>query len=90
MQCKTNRNPFVDHPEWVAAAFIPALSMARVSNAITLAWTNEAPAMSAEQITGEVSVWTAVTTAPALTASNTWTIALALESGTRFFRLRLQ
>jgi endonuclease I len=87
---QTNRNPFVDRPGWVAAAFIPALSIARASNAIALTWTNEAPAMSAEQSTGLASAWTAVTNAPALTASNTWAIALPPEPGTRFFRLRLQ
>ena len=87
---QNNRNPFVDRPDWVAAAFIPALSIARASSTFTLAWTNEAPAMSAEQSTELGSAWTAVTNAPALTASNTWTIALPLAPGTRLFRLRLQ
>jgi hypothetical protein len=87
---QTNRNPFVDRPGWVAAAFAPALSIARASNAIALTWTNEAPAMSAEQSTGLAAAWTAVTNAPALTASNTWMIVLPVEHGTRLFRLRVQ
>ena len=87
---QANRNPFVDRPDWVAAAFIPALSIARASSAIVLTWTNEPPAMSAEQSTGLASAWTAVTNAPALTASNTWAIVLPLAPGTRMFRLRLQ
>ena len=73
-----------------AYALIPTLSIARVSSSIALTWTNEAPAMSAEQSTGLASAWTAVTNAPALTASNTWTIALPLAPGTRLFRLGLQ
>jgi len=86
---QTNRNPFVDHPEWVVAAFIPTLSIARVSDGIALTWTNDAPAMSVEQSI-EPSAWAAVQNAPTLTASNTWAIVLPLEPGVRLFRLRLE
>lgn len=87
---QTNRNPFVDHPEWVAAAFIPTLSIAQDAHAITLTWTNEAPAMSAERSTGLASAWLPVTNAPGLTTSNTWAIALPPEPGTRFARSRVR
>ena len=80
----------MDRPEWVVAAFIPALSIARLSDGIALTWTNEAPAMVAETTHGLASAWDAVTNAPALTASNTWAIVLPLEPGIRLFRLRLQ
>jgi len=44
MGVEGTRNPFVDRPEWVAAAFIPALSIARISDGFALTWTNEADA----------------------------------------------
>jgi len=62
-------------------AVLDTESIARNGSAITLTWTNEAPAMSAEQSTGLASAWVAVTNAPALTASNTWMIALPLAPG---------
>ncbi len=77
------------HPEWVAAAFIPALSIARAQNGIALVWSKEAPAMVAEQTLGSGSAWTAVTNARALTPSNTWAIMLPVEPDSHLFRLRL-
>lgn len=87
---QTNRNPFIDHPEWVTAAFIPATRIERLSNGIALTWTNDAPVMLAEQCLSVGLSWTAVTNSPALTSSNIWWLSLPLESGTRLFRLSLQ
>jgi endonuclease I len=87
---QTNRNPFVDRPEWVSAAFVPVLSIIQSGSTVTLSWTNEAPAMVAEQTLGLASGWAVVTNVPALTVSNTWAITLPMEPGTRLFRLRLQ
>lgn len=87
---QTNRNPFVDHPEWVVAAFIPILSIARTGDNIVLLWTNAPPAMVAEQSVGLGFAWTSVTNTPSLTSSNAWAIGLPLQSGNRLFRLRLQ
>jgi hypothetical protein len=84
-----NRNPFVDHPEWVSASFVPTLSIARNGERISLAWTNEPPTVLVEQSISVGTAWMVVTNAAALSASNTWTVALPLESGTRLFRLRL-
>ena len=36
------------------------------------------------------AMWTAVTNAPSLTGTNTWTFTVPLQSGIRLFRLRLQ
>ena len=85
-----NRNPFVDHPEWVAAVFLPVPSIRRVDDGLALAWANEGLAMVAEETAVLGGTWTAVTNVPSLTAGNTWTITLPLRSGIRLFRLRLQ
>lgn len=88
---QTNRNPFVDHPEWVAAAFIPPLTIARHSTNVLLQWTNDyAPTMVAEQSTNLLSVWSPLTNQPTLTTSNTFAVTLTLQSGVRFYHLRLQ
>jgi hypothetical protein len=87
---QTNRNPFVDHPEWVAAAFLPRLSIAVADNLVRLTWTNDsAPSLVAEATTNLAGGWQGVGAAPALT-NNTWTITEAQAGATRFYRLRLQ
>lgn len=35
---QNNRNPFIDHPEWVDAVFRPALRIARLTNAVEISW----------------------------------------------------
>jgi hypothetical protein len=87
---QTNRNPFVDHPEWVAKAFIPSLNIVHGQNVITLIWTNDGPTMSPEQSTALNSAWAPVTNTLTLTPTNTWFVALSVEPGARFFRLRLK
>lgn len=86
---QTNRNPFVDHPQWVAAAFLPTLTLSRQPTNLVLSWpANYAPAMVAEQSTNLLNNWVGVTNAPVL-ITNTWTITVRTEPGRRFFRLRL-
>ena len=86
---QTNRNPFVDRPEWVMSAFIPILTLRQQTTNVVLSWPADyAPTMLAEQTTNLSSTWTRVTNAPALT-TNTWTVAIRREPGQRFFRLRL-
>jgi len=46
--------------------------------------------MVAEQATELLPAWLPLTNAPTLTATNTWAITLPLESGTRYFRLRVR
>lgn len=88
---QTNRNPFVDYPELVAAAFVPVLNITHANDSIALTWTNEAPAMVAEQAIGFAEEWTMLTNTPTLTTSNTWMVVMPVEpGGTRFFRLRVQ
>lgn len=89
MLYQTNRNPFVDHPEWVAAAFLPTLTLRQQTTNVVLSWpANYAPAMIAEQTTNLLNNWTRVTNVPVL-ITNTWTVTVRRELGQRFFRLRL-
>ena len=88
---QTNRNPFIDHPAWVVAAFIPPVNIVRIGAYVVVQWTNGyAPTMVAEQATELLPAWLPLTNAPTLTATNTWAITLPLESGTRYFRLRVR
>jgi hypothetical protein len=59
-----------------------------VSDGIALSWTNEAPVLVTEQALGLESSWAAVTNAPALTASNTWSLELPSEHRNRPFQLQ--
>ena len=88
---QTNRNPFVDHPEWVARAFIPALTISRSGTNMVLQWTNDyAPSVVVEQSTNVAAAWVALTNAPGLTATNTFALGVGQEFGARFYRLRLE
>ena len=70
--------------------FLPALSITHLDESLALAWVNEGPTVVAEESGALDATWTEVTNAPSLTASNTWTITVPLQSGVRLFRLRLQ
>jgi endonuclease I len=88
---QTNRNPFIDHPEWVAMAFIPPLIVGRASTNIILSWTNDyAPTMVAEQSADLLSTWSALTNSPVLTSSNVWIVTIPLQATPHFYRARLQ
>jgi endonuclease I len=89
-----NRNPFVDHPEWVNLTFAPAftnspvLSVSTVSNALMLHWlaTNQSCHL---QFSTNLTDWQDATTTPTLTNSQfdvVWTNQLP----TAYFRLRAQ
>jgi endonuclease I len=86
-----NRNPFVDRPEWVAAAFVPPPAIRSSGSNITLWWTNDyAPSMALEQTTNLMAGWGVVTNRPALTSTNTWSVTLPLEAGACYYHFRLQ
>ena len=88
---QTNRNPFIDHPEWVAMAFIPPLIVGRAGTNIILSWTNDyAPTMVAEQSADLLSTWSALTNSPVLTSSNVWIVTIPLQATPHFYRARLQ
>jgi endonuclease I len=86
---QTNRNPFVDHPEWVASAFLPTLTLTPQLTNLLLSWpADHAPEMVAEQKTNLAAPWFPVTNAPVLEGGS-WSIALPPPADSRFFRLRL-
>lgn len=74
---QTNRNPFVDHPEWVAAAFIPPLNIALSGQSnVLLSWTNDyAPKMAVEESATLYTSWTTLTNSPIQT-NNSFTILI--------------
>ena len=89
---QTNRNPFVDHPEFVASAFLPPLQIAAAGTNILLRWTaNSAPTLQPETTTDLAAAWTPLTNAPTLT-SNTWTLPapVTAPAPSRFYRLSLR
>jgi endonuclease I len=86
-----NRNPFVDHPEWVAAAFIPHLTGARSGTNMTVCWTNDyAPSLTFEQSPTLGGAWMPIASRPILTATNTWMLRLPIDRESGFFRARLE
>jgi len=86
---QTNRNPFIDHPEWVAAAFIPPLMISSSGETVTLSWTNDyAPSTLLEQTASPNSAWIQLTNTPGI-SGNSYSLTLPLEAGARFYRLRL-
>jgi endonuclease I len=86
-----NRNPFVDHPEWVAAAFIPRVSISRAGTNIWLSWTNDyAPTFVFDESSNLGAAWMTLTNAVVLTSTNTWTIALPPGGERHFYRFRLE
>jgi endonuclease I len=87
---QTNRNPFIDHPEWVATAFIPSLRIIQNETNFSLYWTNDyLPTMVAEETTNLTATWSTIADAPGLT-NNNWTLGVSMKPGAHFYRLRLQ
>lgn len=88
---QTNRNPFVDRPEWVEAAFIPRLTITRAGSELWLIWTNDyAPTVVVEESRSLGTDWLSVGETAMVTSTNTSAILLSLEAGNRFYRLRLE
>lgn len=86
---QTNRNPFVDRPDWVAAVFVPTLSAARDGSDLVLSWSADGvPAMVLEQSAAPASGWSN-TTRPSVRKGAMWSVVLPLDSEQRYFRLRL-
>lgn len=87
---QTNRNPFVDHPEWVAAAFIPPLNISLAGqSAIQLSWTNDmTPALVVEATTNTTSGWNVLTNAISQ-SNNSFFVSIPAQSGASFYRLKV-
>jgi endonuclease I len=82
-----NRNPFVDRPDWAAAAFIPRLTISVLSDAVNLSWSADAPSMQLEMCGVLNTNWVSVTNSPELVSAE-WLVSLPSIGTGRFFRLR--
>ena len=90
---QTNRNPFVDHPEWVNLTFAPAhtnppsLTIVSLANGVLLSWlaTNQSTHL---EFTSELpGGWLPVTNTPVLTNGQFFVRWTNIIENT-FFRLR--
>jgi len=91
-----NRNPFVDHPEWVDLTFAPAatnapkLRIARDANVLALTWTATNQMSQLEWTTNVGGSWSNVAALPALTNGVFQTRWTNQSSVARiYFRLRV-
>jgi endonuclease I len=86
---QANRNPFVDHPEWVVALFVPSLTAVREGSSLVLSWPADGVAsMVLEQSSAVGSGWSSGPPG-SVRKGGVWTVALPLDSEKRYFRLRL-
>jgi endonuclease I len=92
---QTNRNPFVDHPEWVNLTFAPAhtnppvLTIAAQSNSVTLSWLATNQTSHLEFTTNLSGLWFTVTIPPTLTNGH-FSIARPNTIPHAFFRLSIK
>lgn len=86
---QTNRNPFVDHPEWVTLAFGPRLTIFKVSTNMLVEWSADFVGASLETATNMATSWTIVTN-QAVAVSGNWRVTLPASNGNRYFRLKIK
>jgi endonuclease I len=92
---QTNRNPFVDRPEWVNLIFAPShtnrpsLSASLVPSGIALSWLATNQASHLEWTTNLLSPWSTVTNVPALT-NGQFRVTITNMIPRAFFRLQSQ
>lgn len=82
-----NRNPFVDHPEWVREAFHPRLTIAASAQVITIRWPAEFVSALLETQTNLLQPWRIVPALPTLT-NGFWQVTLPPDN-LALFRLHL-
>ena len=82
---KGNRNPFVDHPEFVSLVWgeITTLTVTRTNQSLTLVWTNALRRAVLESSTNAAGPWTQAT-------AGTNRLTTAVTNPASFFRLRLK
>jgi len=85
---QTNRNPFIDHPEWVRLVFWPGLEVQRTTNGTRLSWPAEYRDAVVEVTTTLPGSWSTVTNV-ATSQSNRLNVLLPNATQPQFFRLRL-
>lgn len=87
---QNNRNPFVDHPEWIIAIFgsVMHLEISGQPGAVTLAWPTGLRRCHL-QSSLDLQHWNDVTL-PVTTTGNQDTVAVATMGGNWYFRLELR
>lgn len=91
---QTNRNPFIDHPEWVNLVFSPPhtnsprLQISVQAGQFSLAWFATNQAVALESATNVNGMWASVTNMPILT-NGTFVLTFADPAPSQFFRLRV-
>lgn len=91
---QTNRNPFVDCPEWVNLTFAPAhtnrpaLAIALAPDSFALTWLATNQVTRLEYATDLAGPWFTVTNLPTLTNSQ-WRVLWTVPSPATVFRIRL-
>jgi endonuclease I len=86
-----NRNPFVDHPEWVDEVYgvsRPALSIARAGNQVRLSWSTNVSGGILEWTAGYPANWSALNATPSFVGSD-FVVSLEQTNSVRLFRLRV-
>lgn len=86
---QANRNPFIDHPEWVNAAFAPELSLAVVTTNLWLEWNADYTLLQLERCGTAGGPWLGVSNAAVLT-NGVNRVSLPVPTAATMFRLRLQ
>ena len=84
---QSNRNPFVDHPEWVQEVFIPRISMHLTGAVARISWPATELDIGLVITDALTNSWQAVTNSLSST-TNDFYIDLPLDSTNRFFRLQ--
>lgn len=85
---QTNRNPFIDHPEWVNLAFAPRLSIVSVSPNMVVEWSGDYIGATLEGTTNFNGAWSLVADPASLTNGN-WRVTLPATTPHRFFRVKV-
>src|SRR5262245_46696637 len=83
-----NRNPFIDHPEWVDAIFLPRLAIRTATNGFTLTWSADWPTAVLEAATSGTGPWLPMPGASK--QGGQMVVSLSETNMATFFRLRLQ
>ena len=86
---QTNRNPFVDHPEWVNLAFAPTLQITLAGTNLLLEWSADFTRAALESSATLPATWATVTNAPPIRTNAVWRTTIALPDAPQYFRLRV-
>jgi hypothetical protein len=83
-----NRNPFVDHPDWVQTVFIPRLDITPTATGIRVSWNDTGVTFVLESAPSQSGPWSPVDETPTLDAQG-WLVDLPVDQASRVYRLRL-